>query len=113
MTVSDRQTELDEMVDALENLREGDTVTLVTDDGSITATVTATRWHPDDAVVTLDDCDADRRVRVRTERYDGWLDPLVDARTSDDSATLRPIGSLVEVRLVSAAKDQQRRRRLS
>lgn len=93
----------------LGDLREGDTVTLVTDDGSLTATVTSTRWDPDDAVVTFEDRDADRRVRVRTERHSGWLDPLVDAYTSDDPALHRPIGSLVDVRLVSAADDRPSR----
>ena len=110
MTVPDHQAELDEMVDALGSLREGDTATLVTDDGSITATVTATRWLPDEAVVTFEDRDEDRYLRVRTERYDGWLDPLVDAYTSDDPELLRPVGSLVDVRLVAAAEDQPTRR---
>ena len=108
--MSRTQTDLDEMVDALGDLREGDTVTLVTDGGSVTATVTASRWHPDGAVVTFEDRDEDRHVRVRTERYSGWLDPLVDACTSDDSDPLRPIGSLIDVRLVAAADDQPRRR---
>lgn len=99
----------DELVDVLGNLREGDTATLVTDGGSITATVTATRWHPDGAAVTLADRDRDRSVRVRTEHYDGWLDPLVDAYDDGDPASLRPVGSLVDARLVAAADDRSAR----
>ncbi len=111
MTVSERGGDVDEIVDTLGELREGDTVTLVTDGGSVTATVTGTKWHPDGAEITFEDRDGDRNVRVRTERYDGWLDPLVDAYTADDSDSLRPVGSLVDVRLVAAADDQPKRPR--
>ena len=120
MTVSEQRSELDEVVGTLACLEKGEAVTLVTDAGSISATVTAVRWHPDDAVATFEDRDADRRVRVRTERYDGWLDPLVDTYTSDseftfdfddpDPDSLRPVGSLVDVRRESAADDQFERR---
>ncbi len=120
MTVSDRQTEPDETVTALARLERGDTATLVTDAGSIAATVTATRWHGDGVTVTFEDRESDRRLRVHTERYDGWLDPLVDAYTPEteftfahddpDPDSLRPVGSLVDVRLVSLADDQPTRR---
>ena len=120
--MSEQQPELNEMVSTLACLEKGDAVTLVTDAGSISATVTAVRWHPDDAVVTFEDRDVDRRVRVRTERCDGWLDPLVDTYTYtsdseftfdfDDPApdSLRPVGSLVDLRRESAAHDQFERR---
>ena len=78
MSVSGQQTDLDAVVDELREFEAGDTVTLVTDAESITARVTDAHWDSDDATVTLVDRD-DRRVRVSTEWYGGWLDPLVDA----------------------------------
>ena len=118
MTVSKQQTDLDEVVDELAEFEAGDTVRLVTDAGSLTARVTDTRWSPNATAVTFEDCETDRRVRVSTEWYGGWLDPLVDVYTAGDDrdaddATefefLRPLGTLVDVRLVTAAADQPRR----
>ena len=118
--MSERRTPLDESIAALAGLDKGDTVALVTDSGSIIATVTAVRWDPDDAVVTLADRDGDQRIRVSTERYDGWLDPLVDAYETDspfrfdlrdpDPDALRPIGSLIDVDVVSPADARPRQR---
>ena len=117
MNVSEQQTDLDEVVAELAEFEAGDTVRLVTDAGSLTATVTDTRWHPDAAAVTFEDYETDRRVRVSTEWYGGWLDPLVDVYTAGghrDAADatefefLRPLGTLVDVRLVTAAADQPR-----
>ena len=120
MSVSEQQTDLDEVVDELRGFEAGDTVTLVTDAGTVTARVTATRWHTDAAAVTFEDCENDRRVRVSTEWYGGWLDPLVDVSTADledsDATTFefhRPLGALVDVRLVTAAADQHGRSRRS
>ena len=127
--MSKQRTDLDEVVAELAEFEAGDTVRLVTDAGSLTATVTDTRWHPDAAVIALEDRDADRRVRVFTTRYNGWLDPLVDALPPADldsestfdgdldfesaesdldrnSDFRRPIGTLVDVRLVATAADQ-------
>ena len=115
MSVSEQQTDLDAVVDELREFEMGDTVTLATDTGSITARVRTTEWDADTGVVTLADADADRRVRVTTERYHGWLDPLVDASppndslSDDDPGLRRPIGTLVDVRLVVAAADRNGR----
>ena len=125
--MSEQQTDLDAVVDELREFEAGDTVTLVTDAGSITARVTDAHWDSDDATVTLVDRD-DRRVYVSTEWYGGWLDPLVDASPTpadgDDadfdaeaeadaadrvSESLRQVGTLVDVRRVAAAADQPRR----
>ena len=114
--MSEQQTDLDAVVDELREFEAGDTVTLVTDAESITATVTDTRWDPDDATVALTDRD-DRCVRVSTEWYGGWLDPLVDASSTSadgdgagfdsDPALGRPIGTLVDARLVTAADREE------
>ena len=121
MSVSEQQTDLEEVVDELREFEAGDTVRLVTDAGGFTARVTATEWHADGATVTFEDREDDRRVRVSTEWYGGWLDPLVDAdahaadadaRVADgadnDAELRRPIGTLVDVYLVAAAADQPR-----
>ena len=119
MSVSEQQTDLDAVVDELREFETGDTVTLVTDAGSITARVTDTRWDADATTVTFEDCEADRGVRVVTEWYGGWLDPLVDVYPADahadvdvdaddsnpnpDPGLLHPVGTLVDVRLVTTA----------
>ena len=111
MSVSERQTDLDEVVDSLADRDEGDTVTLVTDAGSFTATVTAVEWHADGAAVTFEDRENDQRLRVTTEWHGGWLDPLVDAYTdadADSAERRRPVGTLVDVCLVAVAADQHR-----
>ena len=102
MSVSEQQTDLDEVVDELRGFEAGDTVRLVTDAGAFTATVTATEWHADGTTVTFEDREADRRLRATTEWYGGWLDPLVDVHDAD-AAFRRPIGTLVDVRLATAA----------
>ena len=104
MTVSEQQTELNELATQLACLGEGEAVILVTDNGSLAATVTANRWRADGAVVIFEDRDADRRVRVYTEHYQGWLDPLVDIDDTDNNRrdSCRPFGSLIDVRLVSS-----------
>lgn len=102
--MSEQQTELNELATQLACLSEGDAVILITDNGSLTATVTANRWRSDGAVVVFQDHDADRRIRVYTEHYDGWLDPLVDIDDTDKSRreSCLPFGSLVDVHLVSS-----------
>ena len=102
--MSEQQTELNELATQLACLSEGDAVILITDNGSLTATVTANRWRSDGAVVVFEDHDADRRIRVYTEHYNGWLDPLVDIDDTDNSRrdSYLPFGSLIDVCLVSS-----------
>ena len=109
--MSDEQTEVNEKVAKLAALERGDVVDLVTDGGSFAADVTAVETSDDAVVVRLDDGDADQRLRVRTEKCRGWLDPLVDAYASDAPDLLRPVGSVVDVHLVSAGSDQPTRQR--
>ena len=102
--MSAQQTELNELATQLACLRKGDVVILITDNGSLTATVTANRWRSDGAVVVFEDRDVDRRIHVYTEYYNGWLGPLVDVDDTDKSRqeSCLPFGSLVGVRLVSS-----------
>ena len=107
MSVSEQQTELNELTTDLACLAEGDTVILVTDNGSVSATVTVSQWRADDAVVVFEERDADRRIHVYTEHHGGWLDPLVDVETADtdDPEVLRPFGSPMDIHRVSATDD--------
>ena len=111
MSVSDEQADVNAKVTKLAALEPGDVVDLVTDGGSFAAEVTTVETADDTVVVRLDDGDADQHLHVWTEKYRGWLDPLVDASTSADPDFRRPVGSLVNVHLVSAGTDQPARRR--
>lgn len=104
MTMSEQQTELNELATQLACLSEGDTVILLTDNGSLAATVTVNRWCSDGAVIVFEDRDVARRIHVYTEHYNGWLDPLVDIDDTDKSRrdSYLPFGSLIDVCPVSS-----------
>lgn len=98
--MTEKQYEVNELVEKFSTLNPGDTVRLTTDAGSMDCDVTDVEMNDASAELRLRRRNAEAAIRVHTRWVRGWLDPLVDAVPSTDGRH-EPLGTLFELDVVA------------
>lgn len=99
--MSEKQYEVNELVEKFSTLHPGDTVRLTTDAGSMDCQVSDVSVTDEEAELRLVRKNGESDLRVHTTWVKGWLDPLVDAVATTESRH-EPLGTLFELNVVSS-----------
>ena len=105
--MTEKQYEVNELVEKFDRLNRGDTVRLTTDAGSMNCEVRGVEMGDESAELRLRRENGDAELRVHTAWVKGWLDPLVD--TTADGTRYEPLGTLFELEIVSSRVPSGRR----
>lgn len=98
--MTEKQYEVNELVEKFDTLNRGDTVRLTTDAGSMDCEVCDVEMGDERAELRLRRKNTDAELRVHTKWVKGWLDPLVDV--VGGGGRPEPLGTLFELSVVSS-----------
>lgn len=98
--MTEKQYEVNELVEKFSTLKCGDTVRLTTDAGSLSCEVAAVEMSDEHAELRLERAKGEADLRIYAKWVKGWLDPLVDVVPTEDGRR-EPLGTLYELDVVA------------